>query len=135
MGTRVMLVEDHQLMREVLERLVAGEHDLEVVRAVPDAAQAMRLVDDLHPDVILMDIDLPDTDGISATRSLVGRDPSLRVVILSASCTPTLVRDAVAAGACGYLVKGDPPHRIFAGIRAAARGQHPMTPQAVASWA
>ena len=132
MSTRVMLVEDHQLMREVLEHLLAGERDLQVVGAVPDAAHAMGLVDDLRPDVVLMDIDLPDTDGISATRALVGRDPSLRVVMLSASCTPNLVRDAVAAGACGYLVKGDPPRRIFAGIRAAAQGQHPMTPQAVA---
>ncbi len=135
MGTRVMLVEDHQLMREVLERLLAGERDIEVVQAVPDAAEAMRLVDDLRPDVVLMDIDLPDTDGISATRALVKRDSSLRVVMLSAMCTPALVRDAVAAGAWGYLVKGDPPHRLFAGIRAAASGQHPMTPQAVTIWA
>ena len=132
MGIRVMLVEDHQLMREVLEHLLAGEGDIEVVRAVPDAVQAMRLVDELRPDVVLMDIDLPGIDGISATRALVGRDPSLRVVMLSATCTRTTVRDAVAAGACGYLVKGDPPRRIFAGIRAAARGQHPMAPQAVA---
>ena len=134
MGTRVMLVEDHQLMREVLARLLAGERDIEVVRAVPDAAEAMRLVDDVRPDVVLMDIDLPDTDGISATRALVGRNPALRVVMLSAMCTPTLVRDAVAAGAWGYLVKGDPPRRLFAGIRAAASGQHPMTPQAVTIW-
>jgi DNA-binding NarL/FixJ family response regulator len=130
--TRVVLVDDHQLMRDVLENLLRAEQDIEVVRAVPDAAEAIRVVEELLPDVVVMDIDLPGVDGISATRELLARQPSVRVVMLSASCTRTLVQASVAAGACGYLVKGDPPRRLLAGVRAAARGEHPMTPLAVA---
>lgn len=134
MVTTVMLVDDHQLMREVLTHLLSDETDLEVVGAAPDALHAMTLATELHPDVVVMDIDLPGTDGIAATRSLRGLLPSVRVLMLSASCSQVLVRDSMHAGASGYLLKGDPVHTLSDGVRAAARGEQPMAPLAAALW-
>lgn len=135
--TRVMLVDDHQLMREVLIHLLSHERDLAVVGSAADARESITVARATRPDVVVMDIDLPGPDGIAATRFLLAMDASIRVVMLSASCSRALICDAAAAGACGYLLKGDPAHHLPAGIRAAARGDHPMAPQVVAlcrSW-
>jgi DNA-binding NarL/FixJ family response regulator len=129
MVTTVMLVDDHQLMREVLVHLLSREPDLEVVATAADAPEALELAWEAQPDVVVMDIDLPGVSGIAATRALMSLDPACRVVMLSASCSERLIRDSADAGACGYLLKGDPPRHLSAGIRAAARGEHPMAPQ------
>lgn len=129
MATKVMLVEDHRLMREVLMHLLSGEADLEVVAAAADAPEALALARDALPDVVVMDIELPGISGIVATRALVSLYPACHVVMLSASCSEQLIRASADAGACGYLLKGDPPPHLSAGIRAAARGDHPMAPQ------
>lgn len=132
MVTKVMLVDDHRLMREVLVHLLSHEPDLAVVGSAADASESVSLARATRPDVVVMDIDLPGPDGIAATRSLLALDASIRVVMLSASCTRALVYDSAAAGACGYLLKGDPAHHLPEGIRAAARGDHPMAPQVIA---
>lgn len=132
MVTRVLLVDDHQLMRDVLWHLLSDEQDLRVVGAAPDALHAMVLAQDLRPDVVVMDIDMPGTDGITATRALRRMLPDVRVVMLSASCSQDLVRDSMRAGAAGYLLKGDPADSLSDGVRAAARGEQPMAPLAAA---
>lgn len=129
MVIKVMLVDDHQLMRDVLVHLLSREQDLDVVAAAADAAESLDLARRARPDVVLMDIDLPGIDGIAATRALLTLHPALKIVMLSASVSKSLIRDAAAAGARGYLLKGDPPDRLTEGIRAAARGDHPMAPQ------
>lgn len=134
MVTRVMLVDDHRLMREVLVELLSHEQDLTVVGAATDAPECVVLARDVRPDVVVMDVDLPDIDGIAATRTLVRLHPRLKVVMLSSSCSPALLTDSAAAGACGYLVKGDPAAELFEGIRSAARGGHPLSSRAAAVW-
>ncbi len=134
MVTRVMLVDDHLLMREALVELLSHEHDLTVVGAAADAPECVVLVRDVRPDVVVMDVGLPDIDGIAAARTLTRLHPRLKVVMLSSSCSPRLLADAAAAGACGYLVKGDPADELSDGIRTAARGGRPLSRQAAALW-
>lgn len=127
MVIKVMVIDDHRMVREAVVRMVSGEPDLEVVGAAADAGEGLRLVECRRPDVVTMDIHLTGMDGITATRLLCATKAAVRVVILSASCSTELVRASAAAGACGYLVKGDPPRQLLEGIRAAARGGHPMS--------
>lgn len=130
MTTRVLLVEDHRLMCEVLEFVVQMERDLRVVGTTPDAESAFAAVEWALPDVVLMDIHLRGMDGIAATRELTSRHPDLRVVMLSASCTRTLVTDSFAAGAWGYLVKAGPPEELINAIREVSQGRRSLAPSA-----
>lgn len=134
MVTRVMLVDDHRLVREVLVELLSQEQDLTVVGAAADAPESVEMVRTVLPDVVVMDVHLPEVDGIAATRALTRLHPTLKVVMLSSSCSPTLLKDSDEAGACGYLVKGDPADELFHGIRTAARGGRPFSTQAAALW-
>lgn len=129
MRTRVMLVDDHRMVRDAVVVLVSHEPDLVVVGVAGDARSAVREARTTRPEVVVMDLDLAGTDGLAATRSLLALDPTLRVLVLSASCTPSLIDAAVDAGACGYLVKGDRAQLLLDGIRLAAAGGHPMARQ------
>jgi DNA-binding NarL/FixJ family response regulator len=126
--TSVLVVDDHQLMRSSLSRLIEAEEDLAVVGVAADGLAAVTLALLHRPDVILMDVYLPVLDGILATRELLLHQPGARVLMLSSSCRGPVVREALQAGACGYLLKGDPPEAILAGIRLAALGGQPMAP-------
>ena len=126
--TSVLVVDDHDLMRSSLSRLIEAEADLAVLGTAGDGWGGVALAHRLRPDVVLMDMALPDLDGIGATRELLREQPGARVLILSSSCRGPVVREALRAGACGYLLKGDPPDVLMDGIRLAARGGEPMTP-------
>jgi DNA-binding NarL/FixJ family response regulator len=126
--TSVLVVDDHDLMRSSLSRLIEAEADLAVLGTASDGWGGVALAHRLRPDVVLMDMALPDLDGIGATRELLREQPGARVLILSSSCRGPVVREALRAGACGYLLKGDPPDVLMDGIRLAARGGEPMTP-------
>lgn len=129
---RIMLVEDHQLMREVLELVLSREPDFEVVGSAADVGQAVALLCSARPDVVLMDLDLPGPDGVRATRAMLRIMPGLRVIMLSATCTPAHVDRALSAGACGYLIKDGSVEQLRDGVRTAARGGRPMAPLAAA---
>lgn len=129
---RIMLVEDHQLMREVLELVLSREPDFDVVGSAGDVGQALAVLGGARPDVVLMDLDLPGPDGVRATRAMLRIMPGLRVVMLSASCTPAHVERALSAGACGYLIKDGSVEQLREGVRTAARGGRPMAPLAAA---
>ena len=126
--TSVLVVDDHDLMRSSLARLIDAEADLAVLGMACDGWGGIELANLLRPDVVLMDVGLPDLDGIGATRELLRHQPGARVLILSSSCRGPVVREALRAGACGYLLKGDPPEALMDGIRLAARGGEPLTP-------
>jgi DNA-binding NarL/FixJ family response regulator len=126
--TSVLVVDDHDLMRSSLSRLIEAEADLVVLGTACDGRGGVALAHLLRPDVVLMDVALPDLDGIGATRELLRHQPDARVLILSSSCRGPVVREALLAGACGYLLKGDPPEVLMEGIRLAARGGEPLTP-------
>jgi DNA-binding NarL/FixJ family response regulator len=127
---RVLLVDDHSLVRAGLERLLATADDIEVVGGAADGAEAVELARRLKPDVVLMDLSMPNVDGIAATRELVGEHADLQVVVLTSLSDRERILAALDAGAVGYLLKDAEPEELVAGVRAAARGESPLAPKA-----
>ena len=124
---RVLLADDHELVRFGVERLVSAQSDMEVAGSAVDGLEAVALALVHLPDLVLMDLSMPGLDGIAATREILHRVPDMRVLVLTSYCHSRLIRDALAAGACGYLIKDSGSASLLDGIRAAARGEHPMS--------
>jgi DNA-binding NarL/FixJ family response regulator len=120
---RVALVEDHNLVREGLRLALAGAEGFEIVGEAASRAGAIDLVAATRPDVLLLDLTLPEGDALPLLESLPAIQPGLRIIILTMHSDPETVRQALAAGASGYLVKGAHLEELFAAIRAVARGQ------------
>jgi DNA-binding NarL/FixJ family response regulator len=127
---RVLLVEDHAVVRAGLERLLGGVDDIEVVGAAADGSEALELVEECAPDVVLMDLSMPRVDGVAATRRIATAKPEVRVVILTSFSDRDRILDALDAGAVGYLLKDAEPDEVIRGVRAAARGESPLAPKA-----
>lgn len=119
---RVALVDDHHLIREGLRLVLEGEPGFEIVGEAADHASAVELVVAEHPDVLLLDLTFPEGDAIPLLRTLRTRQPDLRVIVLTMHSDPETVRQALAAGAAGYLVKGAQSRELIEAIRAVARG-------------
>jgi DNA-binding NarL/FixJ family response regulator len=126
---RVLLADDHGLVRTGLSSLLGTAADIEVVGEAADGAQAVALVTSTRPDVVLMDLSMPVMDGVSATRAVRRQHPEIRVVVLSSFADQGRVRDAVAAGATGYVLKDCTPDELRSAIRAAAEGHAPLDPR------
>jgi DNA-binding NarL/FixJ family response regulator len=120
---RVLIVEDHRTFAEALQRVIDLEKGLEVVTIAPDGRSAVDLTVESQPDVVLMDVEMPDLDGIAATRQIKRMSPGTKVVMLSAHHDDTLVARAVEAGAAGYLSKTRSVHDVAQAVRAAAQGE------------
>jgi len=129
--TRVVLVDDHQILRVSLARLLDAEPDIEVVGTAGNGADAIGVVDEQQPDVVLMDLSMPGMDGVEATRRIAGGNESPKVVVLTSFSDRDRIRDALDAGAIGYLLKDAEPDDLLRGVRAAARGDWPLDPRAV----
>jgi DNA-binding NarL/FixJ family response regulator len=119
---RVLIVDDHPVVREGLRAVLGTEPDIDVVDECGSGAEAVRLAADLRPDVVLMDLRLPDLDGVEATRRIVAAG-SAGVLVLTTYDTDGDIARAVAAGATGYLLKESPRQELTAAVRAAARGE------------
>lgn len=130
---RVLLVEDHTIVREGLRALLATSADLEVVGEADDGRVAVREALRLRPDVVVMDLGLPSLNGVDATAHIVRDAPGTRVLVLSMHGGPEHVRPAVRAGASGYLVKGAGLADLVRGIRAVAAGEAFFSPGAAAA--
>jgi DNA-binding NarL/FixJ family response regulator len=128
---RVVVVDDHDLFRTGLKNLLQ-EQGVKVVGEAPNGQTAIRLVSDLAPDVVIMDLNMPGLTGVETTRHLVGIAPLTRVVVLTISADDDDVMNAVMAGACGYLLKDSSIEDLIAGIRAAAAGESLISPQIAA---
>jgi DNA-binding NarL/FixJ family response regulator len=126
----VVLADDHRLVRTGLKSVLAACDDIEVIGECDDGAQAVALVRELRPDVVLMDLSMPVLDGIEATRELTREVPSAKVVVLTSTSESPRILAAVDAGAVGYLLKDSAPSDILNGIRAAFRGESPVDPRA-----
>jgi DNA-binding NarL/FixJ family response regulator len=124
---RVMLVEDHALMRRTLRDIISSEPDLLVVAEASDGQAAIDRCLAARPDVILMDIDLPECSGIAATRHVIEWQPEARVVMLTVSSAEEDLFESLRAGACGYITKDARREEITGAIRAACQGALPLT--------
>lgn len=119
---RVVVVDDHQIVRDGLVALLGALDGIEVVGTAADGREAVHVVEEAAPDLVVMDIQMPQLDGIEATRFLTGRNPSLRVVMLTMNEDDDTILAAIRAGACGYLLKGAGAGEVQAAIRSAAAG-------------
>jgi DNA-binding NarL/FixJ family response regulator len=127
---RVLVADDHAVVRDGLEQLVRSADDLEFVGGAGDGGEAVDLAVAHGPDVVLMDLSMPGVDGIEATRRLAKRVPEAQVVVLTSFSDRGRIMGALDAGAVGYLLKDATPEELLEGIRAAARGESPLDPKA-----
>ena len=125
---RVVVIEDHDLFRGGLVQLLE-ERGIEVLGQAGLAADGIRQVCELSPEVALMDLKMPGMSGIEATQRLAATAPLVRVLVLTVAADEQSVTDALLAGACGYLVKDAPIEHIVEGIRAAARNESSISPR------
>ena len=130
MSIRVLLVDDQALIRAGFRMILEAEEDLEVVGECGDGTQAIDSVKRFSPDVVLMDIRMPEMDGIEATRRIVGGDgeTAVKVLMLTTFDLDEYVYDALRAGASGFLLKDVPADQLVAGIRLVAQGEALLAP-------
>jgi DNA-binding NarL/FixJ family response regulator len=128
---RVLLVDDHDLFRTGLRTLLE-EQGIHVVGEAENGHVALRLVEEIAPDVVIMDLKMPGLAGVETTQRITGISPLTRIVVLTISIDDDDVMRAVMAGACGYLLKDSSIDQLIAGIRAAAAGESLISPQIAA---
>jgi DNA-binding NarL/FixJ family response regulator len=125
---RVVLADDHAEYREGVARLLR-EHHIDVVAEVSNGEAAVSAVEELAPDVVVMDLSLPGLSGLEATRLIGAKAPASRVLVLTTSAREADLTEAIVAGAMGYVLKEDPVEEIVAGIRTLAAGESVISPQ------
>jgi DNA-binding NarL/FixJ family response regulator len=124
----VLIADDQALVRAGFRMILEAEEDMEVVGEAADGREAVAEARRLRPDVVLMDVRMPDVDGIDATRRLLGDGSDAKVVMLTTFDMDEYVYDALRAGASGFLLKDVPPEQLVAGIRAVASGDALLAP-------
>jgi DNA-binding NarL/FixJ family response regulator len=127
---RVLIADDHALMRAGIARLLEQAGDIEVVGEASDGEEAIAAVDELRPDLVLMDLSMPRLNGSAATRRILEAHPDVRILVLSSYVDRTDVLDALDAGAVGYLLKDSRPEELLHGIRSASSDGSPLAPRA-----
>jgi DNA-binding NarL/FixJ family response regulator len=127
---RVLVVDDHAMVRAGLQQLLASTSDIEVVGLAANGAEAVELAGEVRPDVVLMDLQMPVMDGVVATAALRDVNPEVSVVIVTSFSDRDRIVGALDAGAVGYLLKDASPDELLSGVRAAARGESPLDPKA-----
>src|SRR5437763_3890571 len=127
---RVLIADDHDLFRVGLAAAVGANEDIDVVGQASGGRMAVRLEAELRADAVLMDLRMPDLDGTQAIGEVLKRHPSARIVVLTVSSEETDVAAALAAGACGYLVKDSPIDEVAEAVRAAVAGTAWLSPRA-----
>jgi DNA-binding NarL/FixJ family response regulator len=129
---RILIADDHGIVREGLKFLIGREADMEVVGEAEDGLTAAKLVKDLQPDVVIMDVSMPNLNGIEATRLILHETPGTRIVALSMYYNRSFVLDMLKAGAIGYMLKSYLFDELVRAIRAVAAGEHYLSPKVTA---
>ena len=129
MTIRILIADDHGLVAEGLKHVVESQADMEVVALAVDGREAVRQSRDLQPDVVLMDLSMPELNGADAARAILERDPKCRVIVLSMYAEREYVRRALKAGAAGYVVKRSAAKELVEAIRAVHAGQRYLSPR------
>lgn len=128
MTIRIVLADDHPIVREGLAAVLGTQPDLEIVGQANDGAEAVDLVARLKPDIVILDLAMPQLDGVQALRAMRSAEPDLKALVFSASETDDRIIGAVQAGAQGYLLKGAPREELFNAIRVIAKGGSLLSP-------
>lgn len=126
---RVLVADDHQLVRAGVRTLLDAEPDITVVAEARDGAEAIESAVGTSPDVVLMDLSMPGVDGVEGTRGVLARCPDTRVLVLTSFSDRERVREVLAAGAIGYVLKDSEPADLLAAVRSAAAGHVPIDPR------
>lgn len=124
---RVLIADDHDVVRFGLRSLLAGEPDMVLVAAAGDGIEAVALALECRPDVVLMDLSMPRADGFTAMRRIRDLAPEIRLLALTADVREAMIRQALVAGADGYVFKGSPSTEVVAAIRDVHSGGNPMS--------
>jgi DNA-binding NarL/FixJ family response regulator len=128
MTIRVLVADDQSMVRAGFRMLLAGEKDIDVVAEASNGLEAVNKAARLHPTVVLMDIRMPELDGLQATRRIVAADNSARILILTTFDLDEYVFEALRAGASGFVLKDDSPEQLIAAIRTVAGGDALLSP-------
>jgi DNA-binding NarL/FixJ family response regulator len=130
--TRLAIVDDHELTRESLQNMLSDEPDIEIVGQAADGRQALLLCSRLRPDLILMDVRMPEMDGLAATKEVKQRHPEISVMMLTMHENPDYLLEALKAGAAGYVLKDATQEDIIKAVRRVRSGESPLDPELAA---
>jgi two-component system response regulator NreC len=130
MSIRILLADDHQMVREGIRSLLEKESNIEIVGEAEEGRKAVELVRKLQPDVVIMDITMPNLNGVDATRQIVTESPQIKVIALSMHFSRIFVLNMLKAGALGYILKGDSSEELIEGVRTVSGGGAYFSPKA-----
>ena len=128
MSIRVLVADDQSMVRAGFRMLLADEDDIDVVAEASNGLEAIDKAERFHPTVILMDIRMPELDGLEATRRILAADPTARILILTTFDLDEYIYEALRAGASGFVLKDDPPEQLIAAIQTVAAGDALLSP-------
>ncbi len=128
MTIRVLIADDQSMVRAGFRMLLAGEQDMEVVAEASNGLEALAKAAQFHPTVILMDIRMPQLDGLQATRRIIATDNTARILILTTFGLDEYIYEALSAGASGFVLKDDPPEQLIEAVRTVAAGDALLSP-------
>ncbi len=129
MSIRILLADDHKILREGLVALLEKQPDLKVLGEAEDGRAAVRMAIEMRPDVVIMDINLPDLNGVEATRHIVKELPEVKVIALSVHSNQHIVKGMLQAGACGYLLKYSSSKELIKAIHSVMENQIYLSPE------
>ncbi len=128
MTIRVLVADDQSMVRAGFRMLLGGEEDMEVIAEASNGLEAVDKAARFHPGIILMDIRMPELDGLQATRRILATDPAARILVLTTFDLDEFVFEALRAGASGFVLKDDSPEQLIAAIRTVAAGEALLSP-------
>jgi DNA-binding NarL/FixJ family response regulator len=128
MTIRVLVADDQSMVRAGFRMLLSGEEDIEVVAEAQNGLEAVEKAARFEPTVVLMDIRMPELDGLQATRRILAADPAARILVLTTFGLDEYVFEALSAGASGFVLKDDPPEQLIAAVRTVAAGDALLSP-------